>query len=58
MEQSLSLTPTQLVDYCIIKIGRIPYSMETEKTVGEPLKEISGLLEQLKKVIVSVNDDV
>lgn len=59
MKEQTSLTPSQLLDYCVIKLNRVPYTMETEATVGNAVKEVAGLLEQLKKVIVTAeNDDV
>lgn len=59
MKEQMALTPSQLLDYCIVKLSRIPYNMETEATVGNTVKEVSSLLEQLKKVIITAeNDDV
>lgn len=58
MEKTTSLTPTQLLDVCLLKISRIPYTMETEKTVGSELKEVSELLLKLKSAFTEGNDDV
>ena len=59
MKEQTSLTPSQLLDYCIAKLSRVPYTMETEVTVGNTVKEVSGLLEQLKKAITTAeNEDV
>ena len=58
MEEKTSLTPVQLLDYCVFKLRRIPYDMDHEETIGKELKDVAGLLSQLKSAICMEKDDV
>ena len=51
MENAMELTPSQLLDYCMTKLRRIPYNMENENEVGIPVKEVTMLLGKLKDAL-------
>lgn len=51
MMNMMELTPFQLLDYCMTKLRRIPYTIETEITVGEPVKEVTALLGKLQEAL-------
>lgn len=51
MENSMELTPSQLLDYCITKLRRIPYNMENEQEISIPVKEVAMLLGKLKDAL-------
>lgn len=54
MENSTVFSPTQLLDYCILKLHKVPYNMDNETEVGVPLKEVSILLEKLKNALIAI----
>ena len=45
------LTATQVLALVQTKLGKIPYTLETEATVGLPIRECVMLLEKLKEAI-------
>ena len=45
------LTPVELISIVQQKLGKVPFDIEHDTTIGQPIRESVILLEQLKRAI-------
>lgn len=45
------LTPVELISIVQQKLGKVPFDIEHDNTIGQPIRESVILLERLKQVI-------
>lgn len=56
-ENTQQITPSDLLTICQAKLIKIPYTMETEEAVGQPIRDVVALLEKLKQAIVNAHSN-
>ena len=46
-------SPIDILSICQATLGKIPFSVETQGTIGKPLSEAIVMIEQAKKMIIN-----
>lgn len=52
----IQMTPIELLTYCQNRLGNIPITVSQADAIGQPIKEVVNLLEQLKKAMLAPSE--
>ena len=50
--KKVELTTLQALELCQNQLGGIPYTVKQQETIGRPLAEVIGILEQIKQALI------